>query len=327
MKTKPRFRLHASSIRIVIWIVGGVLGGITSSGADRGPQADTDSFGIQKIYADAPEPANHWTFTGNPNDPRFMEQRIVAADDGWFQAENPKEMRVEVVSDPSANEHTIETFDLARVLAKGYLYKPPDSPDGKGDFLNIEQTWRFRVIKTGDGTVNGSAHLELVPGGYRQTSRKTKTGKDQAVPASCESMSYHFNIYPLTGNVRMEKDSDHTTGYARDDLNPRKTHAVPRFDDGRIIVQKAILYRTAAGMKLELYLDMTGRGDHFEKVLETEDRGQWGPTQGGNAECHCSENVILSMARVAIGYRCDNLINFQFKDLSIRSIDPAKPLH
>jgi hypothetical protein len=76
-----------------------------------------------------------------------------------------------------------------------------------------------------------------------------------------------------------------------------------------------------------MYMDMTGRGGSFEKVLEFEDAGQWGPTEGGNSECHCSENVILLMARVAIGYRCDNMVDFQFKDMSIRSIDPSKPLH
>jgi hypothetical protein len=32
------------------------------------------------------------------------------------------------------------------------------------------------------------------------------------------------------------------------------------------------------------------------------------------------------MPRVAIGYRADQLEDFQFKDLSIRSIDPTKPL-
>ena len=80
-------------------------------------------------------------------------------------------------------------------------------------------------------------------------------------------------------------------------------------------------------MKLELYLDVTGKGDHFQRVLEYEDRGQWGPTDGGNSECHASEFVVLSMARVAIGYRCDDMVNFQFKDMSIRSIDPSRPLH
>jgi hypothetical protein len=155
----------------------------------RGQDSPVDQFGIQKIYADAPPPCNNWTFAGNPRDPRFIEQHIVAAPDGWFRPEDPKEMGVEVVSDPSASEKTIATFDVTKVLTKGYLFQPPDSPDGKGDFLNIEQTWRFRVLKTGTGTVGGSAHVELVPGGYRQTSSKTRTGKDQAVPASCESMS------------------------------------------------------------------------------------------------------------------------------------------
>jgi hypothetical protein len=288
------------------------------------PDAKVDKFGIQKIYDDAPQPANNWTFSGKANDARFMEDKIMNAGDGWFKPSNGREMRVEVLSDAAANENTIETFDLARVLARGFLYKPPDSADGRGDFLNIEQTWRFKVIKTGTGTVNGNAHIELVPGGFEQTSSKTKVGKDRAVPASCETMSYHFNVYPMTGRVKFEKDSDHTSGYTKSD--PEKEHAVPPFDNGQVIVQKAVLFRTAKGMKLETYLDMTGRGDNFEKVLEFEDAGQWGPTEAGNSECDCSENVVLSMARVAIGYRCDNMVSFEFKDMSIRSIDPSKPL-
>lgn len=138
-------------------------------------------------------------------------------------------------------------------------------------------------------------------------------------------MSYHFNIYPATGRVKFEKDSDHTSGYTVESTNPERKSAVAPFADGREVVEKAVLYRTAAGMKLELYLDMTGKGDHFQKVLEYEDRGQWGPTTGGNSECHATENVVLAMARVAIGYRCDAMVDFQFKDMSIRSIDPARP--
>jgi hypothetical protein len=288
---------------------------------------DRDEFGIQKIYADAPPPANNWVFHGNPKDPRFMEQSLVPVGNGWFRPENPVELRVEVVSDTSANERTIPTFDVGKVLARGYLYKPPQSPDGHGDFLNIEQTWRFRVIKAGNGTRNGHAHVELVPGGYEQTSTKNKVGRDRAVPASCEAMSYHFNLYPLDGRATMEKDSDHVSGYAVDEANPVRRHAVPPFADGREVIQKAVLYRTAAGMKLEMYVDATGRGDCFRKVLEYEDHGQWGPTRAGNAECDCGQNVVLSMARVAIGYRCDNMADFEFKDMSIRSIDSTKPLH
>lgn len=271
------------------------------------PIPKLDKFGIQKIYADAPPPANNWFFNGT-RDSRFMEGRILDAGNGWFKPDDATKFRIEILSDAAANEHTIETFDVPKVLARGYLYKPPDSPDGRGDFLNIEQTWRCRVIKTGTGTVGGSAHIELVPGGFEQTTSQTKVGKDKAVPASCETMSYHFNLYPLTGRVKFEKDSDHTSGYAKS--NPEKENAVGPFVDGREFVEKAVLYRTTNGMKLEMYLDMTGQGDHFTKVLEYEDVGQWGPTEGGNAECHCSEKVILSMARVAIGYRCDNMVDF-----------------
>lgn len=310
---------------IVGWFEATLAASLICFSGARGQASDVDQFGIQKIYADAPPPCNNWTFAGDPNDPRFMEQRIVAAADGWFRPVDPREMRVEVLSDPAANERTIETFNVEKVLARGYLFKPPRSPDGKGDFLNIEQTWRVRVLKTGPGTVNGSAHLELVPGGYRQTSRRVHAGKDVAVPASCESMSYHFDLFPITGRVKLEKDSDHTSGYTLRD--PEVDRAVAPFDDGEVVIQKAILYRTARGMGLEMYVDRTGRGDHFQRVIAFEDHGQWGPTEGGNAECHCGENVVLSMARVAIGFRCDNLVDFEFKDMSIRSIDPSHPLH
>lgn len=287
---------------------------------------ETDVFGIRKLYADAAQPANQWIFGGNPRDPRFMEQYFIALGDGWFRPSHPQQMRVEVLSDPAANENTIPTFDIGKVLATGYLYKPPDSPDGRGDFLNIEQTWRFRVVAVGKSTGDGEPHIELVAGGYRQTSERRGAGRDKAVPASCEAMSYHFNIYPLTGRVKFEKDSDHTSGYTVESSNPERQHAVAAFADGRVIVQKAELYRTISGMKLELYLDMTGKGDAFQKVLEYEDRGQWGPTRGGNAECNTSEFVVLSMARVAIGYRCDNMVDFRFRDLSIRSINPFRRL-
>jgi hypothetical protein len=81
-------------------------------------------------------------------------------------------------------------------------------------------------------------------------------------------MSYHCNIYPATGRVKFEKDSDHTSGYTVESTNPERKNAVAPFDDGRELVEKAVLYRTAAGMKLELYLDMTGKGGHFQKGLE-----------------------------------------------------------
>jgi len=78
--------------------------------------ASVHRFGIQKIYDDTPQPANNWMFSGKANDARFMEGRIVDAGNGWFKPSNGREMRVEVLSDAAANENTIGTFHLARVL-------------------------------------------------------------------------------------------------------------------------------------------------------------------------------------------------------------------
>ena len=255
-----------------------------------------------------------------------MEEHIIPAGQRWFQPMDPEKMRVEVLSDVAANEENIPTFDVSRVLAKGFLFKPPKSPDSLGDFLNIEQTWRFRVVALGKGEKNGGPHIELVPGGFRHKSTSTLVGRDKAVPAGCEAMSYHFNLYPATGRAKFEKESEHTSGYTLESTDPQREHAVVPFADGRVIVEKAVLYRTGAGMKLELYIDATGNGNHFAKVLDYEDHGQWGPTTGGNSDCHCSENVVLSMARVAIGFRCDDMGVFLFKDMSVRSIDPNRRL-
>jgi hypothetical protein len=150
-------------------------------------------------------------------------------------------------------------------------------------------------------------------------------GKDKAVPAACEAMSYHYNLYPLTGRVKFEKDSMHTPGYTK--TNPEKKNAMGKFDNMQEIIQKAVLYRTTKGVKLESYVDESGTGTQFKKVIEFEDTGQYGPTRGGNAPCKCGEFPILSMGRVALGYRGDNWISLEFKDASIRSIDSTKPLH
>lgn len=309
---------------------------ITVSGTPP-PPLQVDQFGIQKIYADAAPPVNNWVFNGTISDPRFMEQRIVSAGNGWFAPSNQTEFRLEIKSD-TITDASIPTFHFQEVIKKGYLYKPVNSPDGKGDWGAIEQTWRFKVIKPGTGTTNGEAHVELVPGGYAQNSSLTKIG-NPAVPIACEAWSYHFNLYPLTGRRKFEKDSMHTPGYTVNSSDPQITDStVGKFDNGQEVIQKAILYPIpntsvptgGPAMKLESWLDMTGTGAKFIKVLEKVDDGKWGPTQGGNGAC-CSNDsqyqyVVLNAARVAIGFRCDNMVNFQFKDMSIRSIDPTRPL-
>ena len=188
-------------------------------------------------------------------------------------------------------------YAIPLIAVRAYTASPGN--DAKGDFLNIEQTWRFKVTAMGTDTNNGGPHIELV--------------------------RYRFNIYPATGRVKF-----HTSGYTIESTKavtpfvdsrqttelkkvvgrefrvkadsakrgrptcfrrfwpesrglsplcpPRhspKYDALNFFQICRILRLAAVQlhFRTpAAGMKLELYL--------FELALEHEDRGQWGPARG-----------------------------------------------
>jgi hypothetical protein len=82
---------------------------------------------------------------------------------------------------------------------------------------------------------------------------------------------------------------------------------------------------------VEQYHDTTGTGNSIKKTMEFTDDGTWGPTRGGNSDC-CSgdksyEYVVLWMTRMAIGIRCDNMVEFEFWNVTVRSIDSTRPLH
>jgi hypothetical protein len=286
---------------------------------------EVDTFGIQKIYPDAPPPVNNWYLTST-SDPRFFEQKPVSVGDGWYTYSNLTQGRIEVLSDTAVHENAIPTYDVSKVISKGYLWKPINSTDNKGDWGNIEVTIRYKNVKLGTGSFE--AHPEIVPGGFRQTNSTTLAGVDKAVQASCEAMSYHFNWYSRTHRVKFEKDSKHSEGYTVDSSNPQSTTVTSSFE-GKEVIQKAILYRVpnssipgGYAMKLETWVDETGAGNNFKMVLDYLDDGKWGPTQGDNSSCNCTQYVVLNMARVAIGIRVDFMQSFWFKDWSIRSIDP-----
>jgi hypothetical protein len=298
---------------------------------------------IVKIYDDYPGRTN-FVFTGR-KDPYLLakddDHLPDEEDDGWFSFPNPEQGRIECKSDKDMDENSPPTYNIKKILENqnGILYKDPGSPNG--DFQDIEITWRVKNVtsKNGDGQ---KPHLELVAGGFKQANEKTKVGKDKDVIAQCEAMSYHANIYPGTGRVKFEKDSRHDhhnekSGYAKDIQGVEKIDTKLKFDDSKEIVQKFILYRIPGNekwkffMKLELWHDETGKGDNFKKVHEFTDKGQWGKTKDGNGDCCNSDDeyefVVLWMTRCAVGIRCDNLDDLLFKDWSVRSIDPSKPLH
>ncbi len=303
-----------------------------------------DEFGILKIYEDYPGRNYFALKSNNMHEKRFLKDKPVPTSNGWFRfptGHKKGQGRIEILSNVDANEETIPTFNLKKVLEErdGVLFKDPNSPDG--DFQDIEITWRIKMKGHGHGHEDGGYHIELVPGGLNQADDDKKlVGKDKNIIAQCEAMSYHANVYPTQGRVKFEKDTKHTDGYTTDKSDPVDKHAFKPFSKDQEIIHKFVIYRIKGNdkwnhfMKLEQYIDETGKGDNFKKVLEKIDDGQWGPTKKGNKQC-CEndkqyEYVVLWMTRCAIGIRCDGLDDMGdllFKDWSIRSINPDKLIH
>jgi hypothetical protein len=292
------------------------------------PGNNLDHFGTALGYArDTSKPLNNWYMTG-ASDPRFMESNPKALSNGWFTYQSLGQGRIEVMSVPGLTEDSFDTFYIDDIIKKGYAYKPIDSPDGKGDFGNVEVNIKYQNISEGSGSFE--AHPETVYALFRQTNDTKKVGKDKRVIAQCEAGSLHSNIYKARS--KFEKDAKHTEGYTAHDPEAKNGYG----SLGQTgFVHKSVFYRvpnnTIPGgyaMKCEQYISTDGlAGKKFKLLIEYLDDGHWGPSKGGhNSECGCSEYVVLNFGRPTIGIRIDFMKSFEFKDWSITSIDPSKRL-
>jgi hypothetical protein len=303
-----------------------------------------DEFGIAKVYADATGPRNNWALH-SASDSRLMEQKPVpvSGQPGWYTYPNLTQGRIEVMSQAGLTEKNIATFDVTKVIDKGYYVLPFDDASGKGDFGDVEITVAYANVKLGSGSYE--AHPEIVYQGFRQTNDTTKAGADQAVEAQCEAASYHDNLYSHSTRHKYEKDSKHTSGYTVNSSDPQTTAGCQAYEGGptKQVIHKMIVYRVpnpnirgGRAVKIETYVDYTGAGtaQSLKKLHETLDDGHWGPTNGGNSACNCpapfsgttGEFVVLNMDRATVGIRIDFMQSFWFGKWSVRSIDRTQKL-
>ena len=120
----------------------GVLGGRAGAAEDAG--TPLDAFGIQEIYADAPPPSNHWTFAGNVDDSRFMEQRIIAEVRKAYNAHTLKltgaNQKIAILIDTVPKDTDVQHFwklnslaipltNVEKINVKGGHLPPPNDAD------------------------------------------------------------------------------------------------------------------------------------------------------------------------------------------------------
>jgi len=263
--------------------------------------------------------------TGNPNN----DPRTGTPNEGphtTFTGKNPdgswkvqsSEVRYGILTSTFFQENQIKTLNQQQMAAQGYMLRP-------NDWKNVELTAYLRVVHATSSTSNGEAHIEFGAHGARNTSGGTVGGFD----SSCEATAYHSNTY-LTGRVKFEKDLKHTPGYSVESADPQKLGQVntTEFKNGNWIGIKMVIYDIGNGsVKVEQWVDDHSNniqpGNHWRKVLETTDHGQWGPTRGKiDGACGGGEFQVASWGGPIALFRWDNIDNMDIKDASVRDIIP-----
>ena len=285
-----------------------------------------DQFGVEELYLSKPG-GEQWFF--NANDPN-NDPRTGTSNEGphtSFTQENPDgswkvqsdEVRYGILTSTLFQENQIRTLNQQEMANQGYMLRP-------NDWKNVELTAYLRVNHATSSSHNGEAHIEFGGHGARNTNGGTVGGFD----SSCEATAYHSNTY-LSGRVKFEKDLKHTAGYSVGSADPQELNAVntTEFNGQNWIGIKAVIYDIGNGsVKVEQWVDDYSNniqpGNHWRKVLETIDNGQWGPTRGhiGSA-CGGGEFQVASWGGPIALFRWDNIDDVDIKDASVREITPV----
>ena len=309
------------------------------------PAGTSDSWGFPHLYAN--KAGNRWEFGGNVKDPRFFDinQKNHAikfisgssGKNGWCTTSNLPQLRLGVLPISGLDWRKIPTYHFRKVAEKGFLNKRTDVSDG--DWGDFEMTWAIRNWRPGSGSYE--SHIEIVIAGFRSSHVNfDKVGVDKAVTLPCQSMALHWNIYPPPGTNRckFEKNVYHNKGYTVESSNPKNLKSLGFIDSIKGFVMKAVFFRVkdtkvlgGFATKLELWLSTDGlTGKKYRKVLEYLDNGRWGPTKTkgiGVKECFAPNDYpVMNMGKCNPHFRMDFAKSIEFSRMSIRTIDPSKPL-
>jgi hypothetical protein len=289
------------------------------------PGGGVDKFGIKKIYADDVVGSSWFMNMDDPlSDPRcnnpesssYMPKMTKNSDGSW-KIKNQLEIRWAVSQDEGYDQSKLCT-DFQVCASQGYMQSPKDWKD-------IEMTGYYRVNACGTGSQNGECHVEHVSRGQRSTTSNTPVGKCGCA-IGC-SDNYHLNSYPLTGRQKYEKDLFHTTGYSKDITGVNNGTATKKWNDGKWIGIKTIVYNLPDGsVQLEHWTDENA-DNNWKKTHSFVDSDNW-PPRGAIGNCNLPQSKSGSPPITFGGpltvFRSDNIADYDIKWASIRSIKPIK---
>ncbi len=266
--------------------------GSTSSGG-------TDKFGIKKIYPLKSGGEEWYMDMNNPNgDNRFNPQNSISKNsDGSWKMKSSK-VRMGVYTSSGYSSSKIPTLDHSKIASKGYMLAP-------NDWKNFEMTMYTKVNKAGSDD-------NFAP--YGRGGRHTGGG----APEGCEGSAYKGDLF-FSGKVRFAKEQWHVsyvfTNYETGTSSIK----------GKWVGFKFVLYNFQdsngkTAVKMEFWLDKSNDGN-FVKVDENVDKGGWG---NAGKECNGAPDQIITWGGPIATFRWDTATDVDFKNLSVREIQPPQ---
>jgi hypothetical protein len=258
----------------------------------------TDKFGIREIYPTKPG-GEEWFMNMQDltKDPRFDPQATITKNpDGSYKI-TKQEVRMEVYPSTGYHQDKITTLNQRELAAKGYMQSP-------NDWKNVEMTGYVKLISSlSDDQFNwynrGGRHIDSRP---------------------CEGTAYKSDVmYYFSGKTRFNKEQWFGKAYSFTSPKTVSSSSI----QGKWVGLKYIAYNFQqqngeTAVRLESWFDANNDGK-WVKINDFVDSGGWG-NQGGN--CGGASDQIITWGGPIATFRSDYATNVDFKNFSVREIEP-----
>ncbi|WP_433074807.1 discoidin domain-containing protein [Dactylosporangium sp. CA-052675] len=173
--------------------------------------------------------------------------------------------------------------------------------------------WRDVEI-TGHVRLNSASDADQEFTWYARGARHTGSG---ATPQTCWGTAYKANLRFRDGATRWQKELFHDggAGYAS-----RPWQNAGASVQGRLVGFKAVMFNTAAGVRLETYLDRNNTNT-WTRVASYDDQGGWAIDQDNR--CGGARDEVVRWGGPIATFRWDLAQDVDVTRLSIREINPG----
>jgi hypothetical protein len=260
--------------------------------------SNVDKFGIKEIYATKPGGEEWFMNMQDPTaDPRFDPQaNITKNPDGSYKM-TEQHVRMEVYPSTGYHEDQITTLNQKELAARGYMQSP-------NDWKNVEMTGIVKLISS---LSNDQFNW------YNRGGRHTNS-------APCEGTAYKADVmYYSSRQTRFNKEQWFSGGYSFTSPKNVSSSSI----QGKWVGLKYIVYNFQmpdgkTAVMLQSWFDANADGKWI-KINEFVDSGGWGHE---GSHCGGAPDQLITWGGPIATFRWDNATNVDFKNLSVREIEP-----